>query len=558
MKTLKQTWMMAAVIVGLVIPQLQLQAQTATKPMAVVAINNYNDLSKDLSYLLELVGPPGTAQILEQQGAGFAQMLDTSKPIGVIVESDGILGAKLLGFIPTNDVDQILQLLAGFGFLSQPTSDGLIEVDAAGVPIYIKKGTGWAFISNMKETLATTPADPVASLGGLDKQYDVAIKGNIDAIPEVFKQLMMSQIQVGLQQSLQQPLPGETEDAFEARRAVAMQSIEDMQKMVNELESMTVGFNIDQTRQSVYVDFGITAKEGTDTAKQFDYSGTTTDLAGFISEDAAIQLNVASTFDTSQAEQASISLEALRAQAIEQIRNDQAVPSEELRALAIKAISTFFDVGNATLKTGKIDMAGNVEMSSSNFTVVAGAFVPQAEQLDEIVREFVKIASEQDPSFPEVEIDALKFGDASFHLMKIPVPEFEEEARAIFGDTIEITIGMGADRLYLGAGTGNLDRIKAAIEKSAANKGKEVPAALLVGSVSKVLMFGAEQTQDLVLQQAAAAAASVAGKDKARAEVTPIKGGARYRLELEAGVLKALAVGFAAAQAEAGLDDSPF
>ena len=37
--------------------------------------------------------------------------------------------------------------------------------------------------------------------------------------------------------------------AFEARRAVAMQSIEDMQKMINELESMTVGFNIDEYEQ---------------------------------------------------------------------------------------------------------------------------------------------------------------------------------------------------------------------------------------------------------------------------------------------------------------------
>ena len=328
--------------------------------------------------------------------------------------------------------------------------------------------------------------------------------------------------------------------------------------MINELESITVGFNIDQTRQSVYFDFGITAKEGTDTAKQFDYSGTTTDLAGFISEDAAIQFNMASTFDTSQAEQVNISLEALRTQAIEQIRNDPVIPSEELRALAIKAISTFFDVGAATLKSGKIDMAGSVEMSASNFTIVAGAFVPQAEQLDEIVREFVEIASEQDPDFPEVEIDALKYGDASFHLIKISVPELEEEVRAIFGDVLEITVGMGPDRLYFGAGTGNFDRIKAAIEKSAANKGKEVPSALLVGSVSKILMFAAEQTQDLVLQQAAAAAASVVGKDKARAEMTPIKGGVQYRLELEAGVLKAIAVGIAAAQAGAGADDSPF
>ena len=83
-------------------------------------------------------------------------------------------------------------------------------------------------------------------------------------------------------------------------------------------------------------------------------------------------------------------------------------------------------------------------------------------------------------------------------------------------------------------------------------------AALLRGSVNKILQFAAEQTQDLTLQQAAAAAASITGKDTASMELSVIKNGARYRIELEAGVLKAIAVGIMAAQAEAGLDDSPF
>ena len=68
-------------------------------------------------------------------------------------------------------------------------------------------------------------------------------------------------------------MPNETEEAFEARRAIAQQGMADVQKMINELESITVGLNIDQTRQSVYFDFGITAKEGTETAKQFAHAG---------------------------------------------------------------------------------------------------------------------------------------------------------------------------------------------------------------------------------------------------------------------------------------------
>jgi hypothetical protein len=559
MKIFKQATFVVAMLLGLVLPQMQVDAQTAAeKPMAIVAINNYGDLSKDLTYLLDLVGPPGTAQMLAQQGAAYAQMLDTTRPIGVIVQPDGILGFKLLAFIPTNNVDQILQTLAVFGIVGESTPEGLTKIDAGGTLIYIKKGNGWAFVSNTQEALATPPADPVALLGGLDKQYDVAVQGNIDAIPAVFKQLMMSQIEVGMQQSIQQPLPNETEDAFEARRAMAQQGIQDVQKMINELESVTVGLNIDQTRQSVYLDVGITAKEGSDTAKQFAYEDTTTQLAGFLTESTAVQMNLSSSFDPAQAEQINISLEALRTQVITQIQNDIAIPNEDLRALAIKAISTFMDVGKATLSSGKIDMAGSVDLTDGEISVVAAAVVPQAEQLDEIVREFVKIASEQDPSFPDVEIDAQKNGDISFHVVRIPIPEFESEARKAFGDAVEISIGMGPDRVYIGVGKDNLKRLSDAIDASAANKGKKVSAALLRGSANKILQFAAEQSQDLILQQAAAAAASVAGKDSVSMELSSIKNGARYRIELEAGVLKAIAVGVMAAQARPGLDDSPF
>ena len=559
MKMFKQATLVAATLLALILPQMQVDAQTAAgKPMAIVAINNYNDLSKDLVYLLDLVGPPGTAQLVELQGAGFAEMLDTTKPIGVIVQPDGILGYKLLAFLPTNNVDQILQIFAGFGIIPESTPEGLIKIDAGGTPIYVKQGTGWAFVSNTKEALATPPANPVALLGGLDKQYDVAIQGNIDAIPEVFKQLMMSQIEVGMQQSIQQPLPNETEDAFEARRAIALQGMKDVQKMINELESVTVGFNIDQTRQSVYFDVGITAKEGSDTAKQFAYEDTTTQLAGFLTESAAAQMNLSASFDTAQAEQINLSLETLRTQAIAQIQNDPTIPNEELRGLAIKAISTFMDVGKATLSSGKMDMAGSVDLTDEGISVIAAAVVPQAEQLDQIVRDFVKIATEQDPSFPEVEIDAQKKGNTSFHVIRIPIPEYEAEARSAFGESVEVSIGMGPDRIYIGVGKDNLKRLSAAIDASAADKGKKVSAALLKGSVHRILQFAAEQTQDLTLQQAAAAAASITGKDTASMELSVIKNGARYRIEVEAGVLKAIAVGVQAAQAEAGLDDSPF
>ena len=71
-------------------------------------------------------------------------------------------------------------------------------------------------------------------------------------------------------------------------------------------------------------------------------------------------------------------------------------------------------------------------------------------------------------------------------------------------------------------------------------------------SASKVLTFVAEQAQDPTMQQAAAAAGS---KDKGRIQLMPIENGAKFRIEVESGVLKAIAVGVQAAQ---GAEASPF
>ena len=114
--------------------------------------------------------------MIQAQGAQFAQMFDATKPIGIVVQSDGVLGAKVLGFIPTNNVQQLVGMLALFGMTAQPTDGGLLELQTGAAPVYIKEGQGWAFVSNNKESLANVPADPVPMLGGLKRNMMLLLK----------------------------------------------------------------------------------------------------------------------------------------------------------------------------------------------------------------------------------------------------------------------------------------------------------------------------------------------------------------------------------------------
>ncbi len=559
---IKQQWLAVLLVLSAAVTPVLAQAPSA-KPMAVIAINSYDNLSKDFGWVADLVGPPGTSAMIQAQGAQFSQLIDTTKPIGIVVQADGVLGAKVLGFIPTPNVQPLIGMLALFGVTAQPTTDGILELRSGGNPAfdeevggpmaYIKQGDGWAFVSNNREALAETPADPVALLGGLEKEYDIAIQGNIDAVPLPFMQIAMSQIQVGINASTAEPLPGETEQAWEARRALAQKSMEDMQKALNDMKSLTLGFNIDQTKQSVYFDFGMDFKEGSETVAAVDYGDSTTDLSGFIVDDAAATIASAQKVDPIQAAQAVAQFEAMREQALRQLENDPNIPTDQLRSVAIKTVSTVMDVLKDTVLAGQIDVAGSVTLDDG-FLAIGAAKVAQADSLDGVFRELVALAKEEDPSFPPVQLDVLKHAGASFHSLSIPVPPFDEQAQAIFGESFDISFGTSADHVYLGAGKGNLDKLKEAIDASAANKGAKGELMKMEASASKILLFAAEQAQDPTLQQAAAAASG--DKDKARMQVIPIENGAKFRFEIEAGVLKAIGVGIQAAQPQD--DDSPF
>ncbi|MEC9095687.1 MAG: hypothetical protein VX776_03585 [Planctomycetota bacterium] len=550
-KLIKQKWLAVLLVFSAGVTSALAQAPSA-KPMAVIAINNYNDLSKDIGWVADLVGPPGTSAMIQAQGAQFEQMMDTTKPIGIVVQPDGVLGAKVLGFIPTNNLEQLVGMLALFGMTSQEIEGGLLELQTGATPVYIKKGNGWAFVSNNKETLATVPADPIPLLGGLEKEYDVAIKGNVDAVPPVFMQLAMSQIQAGLQASTAQPLPGETEQDFETRRAQAMKSMEDMQKALNDMKSVIFGLNIDQTRESVYVDFGIDFKEGSESAKAADYSDVTTNLSAFSGDNAAVTMSMAGKIDPIQGAQVAVQIDTLRDQAINQLQNDPNIPTDEMRALATKTVSTLVDVVNGTLADGEFDMAASVTMDDG-MGAIGAIRAAQADSLENVFRELVSLAKEQDPEFPPVNLDAMKHAGATFHTMSVPVPPFDPQAQAIFGEAIDISIGMSADHIYFGLGKGNLAKIKSAMDASAANKGAEAEPMKMEMSMSKVLTFAAEQAQDPTMQQAAAATGT---KDKTRMLLIPIENGAKFRIELEAGVLKAISVGAQAAQSQ--IEESPF
>lgn len=192
------------------------------KPILTVSLAGYQRIMDDLAFVGKLSDSPDLAKNLEgmigffTQGQGLAG-LDKTKPWGLAASTDG-LSFQLLAFIPVNDLKKLLDSLSGFlGDADQENGIYKLQPPGLPIPLYIKEQNGFAFISQDSAGLTNLPKDPVKLLAGLDKEYDIAVRLGVQNIPEVFRQLAIDQIKMGVEGSLEQQ-PGETDEQYEHAR----------------------------------------------------------------------------------------------------------------------------------------------------------------------------------------------------------------------------------------------------------------------------------------------------------------------------------------------------
>ena len=105
--------------------------------------------------------------------------------------------------------------------VSYPQDDGSYKLNVQAFALYMKQVGDWTFVSQAPEGFASAPEDPAKLLGGLDTQYDMGVQAHIQNIPEVFRQLAVEQIKLGM--AMARGLRFNRKDV--AREAVALGAI---------------------------------------------------------------------------------------------------------------------------------------------------------------------------------------------------------------------------------------------------------------------------------------------------------------------------------------------
>ncbi|MFN0019917.1 MAG: hypothetical protein ACKVP0_16795 [Pirellulaceae bacterium] len=541
----KSMFAMAAAAAFLVAPLGQLLAQNA-KPVLVVSISSVEDTLADVAYITKAAGAEDAGRTALLFGNAFTNGIDKKKPIGMYV-SPKVGGGDFVPvvFVPVTDLKTILATFKEQLGEPKDAGDGVQEVSAQGQSVYIKEKTGWAFLSNAKENLADLPADPAALLGALPKEYTLAIKASVANVPAELKKVAVDTIKEGFERQLQNnPAGGENAELMEKMQR---NQLEALVKMVDELDEIMLGFAIDGPGKRTYLDVNVTAREGTNLAKQYAMlADTKSAFAGFLIPNAAVTLNLSQSMLKEDIAQTVTLLNGLRANAMKEIDNDPNLDAAK-RGAAKEVLGSLLDAFTKTVEGGKIDGGAVLQLDAKTVDFAAGGLVADGKAIEDSFKRLIELAKNE-PDFPTVKLNSGSHGGITFHSITAPIPDSEKEARDILGDKVNIVLGTGPKAVYIAFGKNAESLLKQVIDKSAQDGSKSVPAMQLNVALLPILKFAAsvDPNNDIVPELIKVLEKST--KDKINVIAQPIKNGSSMRIQVEEGVLQLIGAGVQKAQ----------
>ncbi|MFT5523522.1 MAG: hypothetical protein ACI9G1_001764 [Pirellulaceae bacterium] len=545
---------LACLALGLVVtaaPLAQLQAQE--KPVAVISITNTQKLMDDAEYLMEAAGMGDAAQGIMLMVGGATRALDRTRPAGAIIMLEG-LEPRPIAFLPVDNLDQLFKALKFQIGEPEDVGDGIFEIAGdQDQPAFVKQSGKWAYIAMEKEQLTgALPADPSQYLGKLPENYAIAIQINVQNIPQEIRDMGIDQVKM-IQEQAQQAAG--TEEEREMQKQLAENSVKQMTMMLNECETMTMGWAIDKTSKTTSLEMEMKAVAGSElAAKLTAFGDQPSDFAGFLVPNAAVTMHLSTKSQPEDIKNAIMLIQTMQQQVLSEIDNDQNVENEEMRKSIKEVLNALFDVVQQTVESGKTNGGAALVLKPQEVTFVGGAFIADGIALEGIFKKLAELGKNE-PGFPDVKFNAENHAGVNFHTMRVPVPD--EEARDVLGDNLDIVVGTGAKSVYFAFGAGADSTLKQVIDTSAAQAGQKGSPLEIKVALQPIIEFMAANEQNPINDALLVAIKEANGKDKVLLEAKAIENGVHYSFKIEEGVLKLIGAGAASSLGGGGAGDAP-
>jgi hypothetical protein len=477
-----------------------------------------------------------------------------------------------VAFLPVDDIDKLLGGVAG----EIEADHGVYEINRDTNKLFVTQKGKWAYIARHRNALEDLPLDPLEQLRGLDQQYNLAVRINVQNIPQGMRDMAAGLIKLSLA-GRARVLNGKDENPGRLHAQLARGTADKLVGFADGLDRLTLGLNIDHSSGRTYLDIEATALPGSNAAKRLAAGAQApadSRLAGVLMPDAIFSLHVNSSLSKEDKEQAGLWLKSLRGQHRAEIDSaedpgdaqntklkkqvgklldllDQTIEKEGRIHFGLAAIAGPGDAFHeflidAATKAMRKDYVGETIIGVGKVTVVAGGLTANgAEWEDAAMKTVTMVAEGAGQDQPKLNVDIYK--GWRFHVFSVMAPQTMRAEpplgllRNLLGNPLKIVLAFGDDTFYVAVGEKGAEAIKRAIDQSADAPAKNLPPVTASVSLAEVGKLIASESRD---PDAAAIAATLrqGGNDRLKLTVEPVDGGMRYRLEGEQAVNKLLAV----------------
>ena len=450
----------------LMLPLAMTWGQELPKPSAVIAIAPIDEQLSDVEYLAaatsESIGQ--MSGLIRFQAQGFLTGVDFKKPAGAMLYfKEGQMEPDSIAFFPVSNMDDVLDKISEFAEVEEESEIVSIIPDN-GQQMYMANKGDYAFASTKSELLKNLPQDPGAMIAQQAKDYNIAATIYPQRIPKELRQQSLEWVQ----ESYESTMEGMDDLQAEFQQMQFENNVEQLEMLINEVETLTIGMQADKKSERVFFDLNIKGMSGSKFASKLAASKTTepTQFAGFLVDKAAFTMHNCSGIDKEDAERISKTLVSSR----DILMEDQSDEMDDAEIAALtKLTDKVIDSIKKTLMAGTLDMGG-FAFANDGLNAVFGGKLVDAKGLESTIKEIV--AENKDKIDGEQLVFNLDSGShAGFNLHQITVEidqdEYDEKLVNVIGEKLNLVLGIGQDKAYAAFGKNPVAALKKAIDANA-------------------------------------------------------------------------------------------
>lgn len=430
-------------------------------PIATIVVSSLEDVKGELKHVFEV---SDSIQVYEAmmgglKSAGDLKGMNQTKPFGAMLflRNGFPPTPEVIGFVPVEKIEDLTKTIELGPVVTSKVDDNRYEIIGGRRDFQVKLDSGYAFITADGDLLDNEFPNPVRATKALTNKFELAVTLNLDSIPAGMRALFLNYVKAEANAGIQQR-DDEPDGLYKIRRAQSRNGLLALTQIMEQLESLTIGLDVDQEKSQASLEIIFDAQENSDLAKDMRrVNSKRSHFDQLIQEEAPFSLSMAAPMVQRDVEQW-----------LEFIDGGELVLASEINGTdggteLDPAYTEMFEALRSTFKEAEIDMFLQFYGEPGSFSVVGGARLMGGQKINTGLKELATLAAKDIEKFGQMEVDADSHNDIPFHRI---TPKDMGDAAKAFGDEASLYVGVGKRTGWLAfGGSAAFDKVKELMDK---------------------------------------------------------------------------------------------